>query len=98
MQMIEKLNTSPSPSLYIDSSFPNNRPEKKYLLPEKRSGRPPKKRENTAYDYSSALVCHLAANKECCLSYDDSDFRVLARCWSEHNLNVLEALYVHVLR
>ena len=64
---------------------------------EKRRGRPPKKRENPK-DYPSAVACHLAANKECCLSYDDSDFRVLARCQSKHHLNILEAMYIHVLK
>ena len=64
---------------------------------EKRRGRPPKKRENPE-DYPSAVACHLAANKECCLSYDDSDFRVLARCRSKHHLNILEAMYIHVLK
>ena len=65
---------------------------------EKRRGRPPKKRENPAEDYPSAIACHLAANKECCLTYDDSDFRVLARCRSKHHLNILEAMYIHVLK
>ena len=55
-------------------------------LAEKRRSRPPKKRENPAEDYPSAIACHLAANKECCLSYDDSDFRVLACCRSKHRL------------
>ena len=64
---------------------------------EKRRGRPPKKRENPE-DYPSAVACHLAANKECCLSYDDSDFRVLARCRSKLHLNILEAMYIHVLK
>ena len=67
-------------------------------LTEKRCGRPPKKRENPAEDYPSAVACHLAANKACCLSYDDSDFRVLAHCRSKHHLNVLEAMYIHVLK
>ena len=61
---------------------------------EKRRGRPPKKRENRAEEYSSAFACHLAANKECCLTYDDSDFRVLAHCRSKHHLNILEAMYL----
>ena len=39
-----------------------------------------------------------SANKECCLSYDDSDFRMLARCRSKHHLNILEAMYIHVLK
>ena len=56
-----------------------------------------KKRENPE-DYPSAVACHLASNKECCLSYDDSDFRVLARCRSKHHLNILEAMYIHVLK
>ena len=64
---------------------------------EKRRGRPPKRQENPE-DYPSAIACHLAANKECCLSYDDSDFRVLARCRSKHHLNILEAMYIHVLK
>ena len=45
-----------------------------------------------------AIACHLAANNECCLSYDDSDFRVLARCRSKHHLNILEAMYIHDLK
>ena len=65
---------------------------------EKRRGRPPKKRENPAEDYPSAIACHLAANKECCLTYDDTDFRVLARCRSKDHLNILEAMYIHVLK
>ena len=67
---------------------------------EKRRGRPPKKRENPAEDYSSAIAGYLAANKECCrcLTYDDSDSRVLARCRSKHHLNILEAMYIHVLK
>ena len=65
---------------------------------EKRRGRPPKKRENPADDYPLAIACHLAANKECCLTYDDSDFKVLARCRSKHHLNILEAMYIHVLK
>ena len=56
-----------------------------------------KKRENPE-DYPSAVACHVAANKECCLSYDDSDFRVLARCRSKHHLYILEAMYIHVLK
>ena len=47
---------------------------------------------------SKSHKIHLAANKECCLSYDDSDFRVLARCRSKHHLNILEAMYIHVLK
>ena len=65
---------------------------------EKRRGRPPKKRENPVEDSSSSTACLLAANKECCLSYDDSDFRVLARCRSKHHLNILEAMYIHDLK
>ena len=66
---------------------------------EKRRGRPPEKRKNSAEDYPSAIACHLAANKECCLTYDDSDFRVLARCCrSKHHLNIFEAIYIHVLK
>ena len=64
---------------------------------EKRRGCPPKKRENPE-DYPSAVACHLAANKECCLSYDDSDFRVLAGCRVKHHLNILEAMQIHVLK
>ena len=47
---------------------------------------------------SSYFACHLAANKECSLSYDDYDFRVLARCRSKYHLNILEAMYIHVLK
>ena len=65
---------------------------------EKRRGRPPKKRENPAEDDPSAIAYHLEANEECCLSYDDSDFRVLPRCRSKHHLNILEAMYIHVLK
>ena len=67
---------------------------------EKRCGRPPKKRENPAedLDYPSANACHLAANQECCLTYDKSDFRALASCRLKHHLNILEAMYIHVLK
>ena len=63
----------------------------------KRRGRPPKKRDNPAEGYQSAIACHLAANTACCRSYAVSDFTILARCRSDHHLSVLEAMYIHVL-
>ena len=37
----------------------------------KRRGRSPKKRDNPAGEYQSAIACHLAANKDCCISYSE---------------------------
>ena len=45
----------------------------------KRPGRPPKKRDNPAEGYQSAVACHLAANADCCRSYRESDFTVLSK-------------------
>ena len=50
----------------------------------KRPGRPPKKRDNSAEGYQSAVACHLAANADCCRSYRESDFTVLSRCRSNN--------------
>ena len=69
-------------------------------------GRPPKKRENSAEDYPSAIVggsvppcyCLPSGSKQGVLRYGDSDFRVLARCRSKHHLNILEAMYILVLK
>ena len=56
----------------------SNKPHLAHESTEKRRGRSPIKRENPTEDYPSANACHLAANKECCLTYDGSDFKVLA--------------------
>ena len=49
------------------------------LVPQReRPGRPPKKRDNPAEGYQSAVACHLAANADCCRSYRESDFTVLS--------------------
>ena len=60
----------------------------------KRPGRPPKKRDNPAEGYQSAVACHLAANADCCRSYRESDFTVLSRCRSKQHRDVLEAMYI----
>ena len=60
----------------------------------KRPGRPPKKRDNPAEGYQSAVACHLAANADCCRSYRESDFTVLSRCRSKQHRDVLEATYI----
>ena len=60
----------------------------------KRPGRPPKKRDNPAEGYQSAVACHLAANADCCRSYGESDFTVLSRCRSKQHRDVLEAMYI----
>ena len=85
---------------FFNRKFANQRAivEQKNQSKQKRRGHPPEKRENNAEDYPSANACHLAANKECSLTYDDSDFKVLARCRSKHHLNILEAIYIHVLK
>ena len=62
----------------------------------KRRGRSPKKRDNPAGEYQSAIACHLAANKDCCVSYLESDFRVLSHR-SKHHMDVLEAMYIYCL-
>ena len=64
----------------------------------KRPGRPPKKRENSAKGYQSAVACHLAANADCCRSYRESDFTVLSRCRSKQHRDVLEAMYIRCLK
>ena len=43
----------------------------------KRPGRPPKKRDNPAEGYQSAVACHLAANADCCRSYRESEFTTM---------------------
>ena len=63
----------------------------------KRPGRPPKKRENHAEGYQSAVACHLAANADCCRSYRESHFTVLSRCRSKQHRDVLEAMYIFVV-
>ena len=60
----------------------------------KRPGIPPKKRDNPAEGYQSAVACHLAANTDCCRSYRESDFTVLSRCRSKQHRDVLEAMYI----
>ena len=60
----------------------------------KRPGRPPKKRDNPAEGYQSAVACHLAENADCCRSYRESDFTVLSRCRSKQHRDVLEAMYI----
>lgn len=61
---------------------------------KKRRGRPPKLSDG----FQSAIACHLAANRDCCLSYRESNFKVLSRCRSKHLLNVLEAMYIYLLK
>ena len=58
---------------------------------------PPKKRTNPTEGYQSAIASHLAVNRDCCVSYDESGFKVLSRCRSKHHLDFLEAMYIHVL-
>ena len=65
--------------------------------PKKRRGRPPRKREKPDDDYQSAIACHLASNTDCCENYSDSDFKILAHGRTKCHLDVLEAMYIHVL-
>ena len=64
----------------------------------KRPGRPPKKQENPAEGYQSAVACHLAANADCCRSFLDYDFTVLSRCRSKQHRDVLEAMYIRCFK
>ena len=64
--------------------------------PRKR-GRPPKKRDKPS-DYQSAIACHLAENKACRQKYSDDSFTVLSRARTKSHLNVLEAMYIHLLK
>ena len=52
-------------------------------------GRPPKKRENPAKGYQSAVACHLAANVDCFRSDLDSDFTA---CLVVGQINVVMSL------
>ena len=65
---------------------------------KKRRGRPPKVREKPAEGYQSAIACHLAANEDCRKSFRESAFSILCRCRSKHHQDVLEAMFIHVLR
>ena len=65
---------------------------------KKRRGRSPKVREKPAEGYQSAIACHLAANADCRKSFRESDFNILCRCHSKHHQDVLEAMFIHVLR
>ena len=64
----------------------------------RKRGRPPKKRENPAEEYQSAIACHLVANEQCCRHYTDSDFSILARAPTKRHLHVLESVFIHILQ
>ena len=64
----------------------------------RKRGRPPKKRENLAEGYQSAIACHLAANEQCRRHYTDSDFSILARARTKRHLHVLESMFIHILQ
>ena len=51
----------------------------------------------TLWRVPMASACHQMANTECCASYNNSPFTVFFHCCSKRNLDVLEAIYVHVL-
>ena len=50
-----------------------------------------------AAHYQSSIAKHLASNRDCAMSYDDSSFRVVHVCKSRYSLGVLEALYIRSL-
>ena len=66
--------------------------------PTSKKRRPPKVREKPAEGYQSAIACHLAANEDCRKSFRESAFSILCRCRSKHHQDVLEAMFIHVLR
>ena len=61
-------------------------------------GRPPKKRENPAEEYQSAIACHLAASEQCRPHYTDSYFSILTRARTKRHLHVLESMFIHTLQ
>ena len=63
----------------------------------RKRGRPPKKRENLAEGYQSAIACHLAAKEQCRRHYTDSEFSILARARTKRHLHVLELVFIHIL-
>ena len=46
---------------------------------KKRRGHQPKKCDNSAKGYHSAIACHLAANRDCSVNYNEFDLKVLSR-------------------
>ena len=63
---------------------------------ERKRGRPPKKKAPS--DYQSAIGAHLAANSRCREQYSDTDFSILTCARNKHHLNVLEAIYIRLLK
>ena len=65
---------------------------------KKRCSRPPKVRKKPAEGYQSAIACYLAANEDCHKSFQEYDLSILCRWRSKHHQDVLEAMFIHVLR
>nr|WBB44924.1 reverse transcriptase [Chrysogorgia stellata] len=51
-------------------------------------------RQDTVINCDSAISRHLLSNSQCAKSYNDTNFRILAKCRSPFQLKVLESIYI----